>query len=198
MTFIPVTRFTITLGPHGNMNKAPHLIYAENVHNYNESDGIFSDSGRGTVRVGTRRYVEIVRSELAQQYPLPKMHTNGSIGFDLHAERDFGVLSHEHAKIPTGIRIGCPWDVWFTVHPRSSLFQRGLLMPVGTVDSDYRGDMFAAVYNMTNYPIKISAGERICQIVFHERPPTVQWLEIDQEHMSITDRGESGFGSTGD
>ena len=64
----------------------------------------------------------------------------------------------------------------------------------GTIDADYRGELKVLLINLGPDPIEISRGMRIAQMVV---APVVQahWREVDS--LDETDRGDSGFGSTG-
>ena len=64
----------------------------------------------------------------------------------------------------------------------------------GTVDADYRGEIGVILVNLSDEDFVIQDGERIAQMVIakHER---VTWQQMDV--LNETERGASGFGSTG-
>lgn len=62
------------------------------------------------------------------------------------------------------------------------------------IDSDYRGEVIVALYNHSDLPVTIHKGDRIAQLVIQEYLP-FNLLETDE--LDDTERGESGFGSTG-
>ena len=72
--------------------------------------------------------------------------------------------------------------------------KHGIVVPTGTIDADYRGEIGVVVYNLSREAYTIQEGERIAQLVIC---PVVQadWQQV--EHLDKTDRGEGGFGSTG-
>jgi len=78
---------------------------------------------------------------------------------------------------------------------RSSMGARGLMLAnsVGIIDSDYRGEVFACVFNRNIEPITIEHGQRIVQGVL---APCYQAI-VKEAKVSETKRGEGGFGSTG-
>lgn len=83
------------------------------------------------------------------------------------------------------------------IHVRSSAGLNGLMLANGTgiVDPDYRGELFACLWNRTDNPITIKHGQRVVQgvmLAFNQAIVT----EVDE--LSETGRGEGGFGSTGD
>jgi dUTP pyrophosphatase len=64
----------------------------------------------------------------------------------------------------------------------------------GTIDSDYRGELKVILVNLSEQPCIIRDGERIAQLVFAK----VERVSLKQEeHLSETERGHQGFGSTG-
>ena len=94
-----------------------HSIKTSTVHNYDDQNGVFLDSSR--TRISTEmngtHLVEIVRSVAAHLQPLPRLQTDGSVGFDLCAELDVTVPPREHMHISTGIKIGTSKYIWYTV-----------------------------------------------------------------------------------
>lgn len=96
--------------------------------------------------------------------------------------------------IPTGIKLEMSDNIWCTVEARSSASGRFLITPDSIIDSGYRGEFFAIVFNIGYEPQTIKAGERVCQLVFHEKV-LIDPVEVDE--LSKSDRGEGGFGSTG-
>ena len=98
------------------------------------------------------------------------------------------------AMIPTGIKLEMPDNIWCTVEARSSAGGRYLITPDSIIDSGYRGEFFAVVFNIGYEPQKINVGDRICQLVFHEKT-LIKPIEVDK--LSESERGETGFGSSG-
>lgn len=96
--------------------------------------------------------------------------------------------------IPTGIRIEMPDNVWCTICARSSSSAKMLITPDSIIDSGYRGEIFAVVFNIGYTDVVINAGDRVCQLIFHERV-IVNLKEVDK--VGNSERGVNGFGSTG-
>ena len=68
---------------------------------------------------------------------------------------------------------------------------------IGTIDSDYRGELNVLLINLSKEDVTIEDGDRIAQIVF-TRYETCQWEEVKKpEDLSKTVRGDGGFGHTG-
>ena len=100
--------------------------------------------------------------------------------------------------IPTGVAIALPEGYAGFVQPRSGLAAKKGLSIVNTpglVDSGYRGELKVIAINTdADEPITIARGERVAQLVV-QRVPAVELVEVDE--LDATERGESGFGSTG-
>ena len=99
--------------------------------------------------------------------------------------------------IPTGWRIALPKGFEAQVRPRSGLALRhGILIPnaPGTIDADYRGEIQVILMNAGEAAFLIARGDRIAQLVV---APVVrpEWVEVDA--LDATERGEGGFGHTG-
>lgn len=129
---------------------------------------------------------------------LPAYKTSESAGCDLSANinEDIELLPGDSVIIPTGIHIALPEGYEGQVRGRSGQnFNDGIVCPVGTIDSDYRGEIKVKLYNLSKRPYVIKPQERIAQLVIC---PVIQakWDEV--EHLECdTERGNEGFGSTG-
>ena len=132
-------------------------------------------------------------------YPLPRYETVGAAGVDLraHLEAPVTLQPLERRLIPTGLFIELPYGYEAQIRPRSGLsLRRGLtcVNAVGTVDSDYRGELQVPLVNLDREPQTIEPGERVAQLVLAKHG-IVAWVE--EETLSPSDRGAGGFGSTG-
>ena len=132
-------------------------------------------------------------------FKLPKYESNGAAGMDLSADIDAEVELKplERFLFPTGIAISLPKDLEAQIRPRSGLAIKNgitLLNTPGTVDSDYRGEIKVILVNFSNDKYTIKPGDRIAQMVLSQ---FVQGQFELVENLDETDRGSSGFGSTG-
>mgnify|MGYP001213149006 CR=1 FL=1 len=128
----------------------------------------------------------------------PTYATSGAAGMDIRASEAVEVPSLGRAMVPTGIRVAIPEGYEIQVRPRSGLsIMHGitLINPPGAIDSDFRGEVNILVVNLGDKTYTIKQGERIAQLVVC--PVTrATWLQVN--HLSETERGEGGFGSTGE
>ncbi|PID82866.1 MAG: dUTP diphosphatase [Clostridiales bacterium] len=130
---------------------------------------------------------------------MPCYATLGSSGIDLRAylEEDICLKPLERKLISTGLFVEIPVGFEGQVRARSGLsIKHGLTLinAVGTIDSDYRGELKVPMVNLSNDEYTIKSGDRIAQLVI------AKYERVDIEEVSSltdTDRGEGGFGSTG-
>ena len=134
------------------------------------------------------------------RHPLPAYETIASAGMDLRANLDGDVLLKplERSLVPTGLFIEIPLGYEAQIRPRSGLAAKKgitLLNTPGTIDADYRGEIKVILVNLSNEDFLIRDGERIAQMIIaaHEQ---AEWVEV--EELEQTQRGDGGFGHTGE
>ena len=130
---------------------------------------------------------------------LPSYGTEQAAGADLYAclEEAVTIAPGETKFISTGIALEVPVHCAGLVYARSGLACKRGLAPankVGVIDSDYRGEIFVALYNHGGQPQSVENGERVAQLII--TPVLQPGYEMVKE-LSDTVRGEGGFGSTG-
>ena len=145
-------------------------------------------------------YANLINGEEVQYYQaiatkvLPR-----KASFDINSNRSFIPINNEERMlIPLGLIADIPEGFSVRLHSRSGLaFKQGVYLTncEGIIDSDYVDPMFAMITNMSNVPVKIYDGDRICQgeLVRCEK---YTLDESDEAPTQKTDR-EGGFGSTG-
>ena len=135
---------------------------------------------------------------------LPTYETVGAAGADLRANlpidlRDAGIEISPggRALVPTGLRLEIPMGYEVQVRARSGLaLKHGITLAnaIGTIDSDYRGDLGVILWNGGADVFRVTHGMRIAQMVV---APVVQATFAIVDALDETDRGTGGFGSTG-
>lgn len=140
--------------------------------------------------------VKIVKNN---PFKLPAYETKGSAGVDLQAfiENPITLKPLERALVPTGISIELPEGYEAQVRARSGLAIKhgiSLVNGIGTIDSDYRGEIKVILINLGDKDFAINSGDRIAQMVFikHEQAD----FQLVEE-LNETERGSGGFGHTG-
>lgn len=141
----------------------------------------------------------MIRIRLSEGALPPACETPGSAGMDVRAllESPVTLGPGERALIPTGIYLELPEGVEAQIRARSGLAVKWgitLVNGVGTIDSDYRGEVRVGLINLGQEDFTVKNGDRIAQMVV-ARYEKVLWEQA--EELSGTDRGEGGFGHTG-
>ena len=131
---------------------------------------------------------------------IPKRATEGSAGIDLHAciDEKVIIMGGEKKLIPTGIAVEINnKDTAGFIFVRSGLgVKHGITLSnaVGVIDSDYRGEIFVSLCNLSHEDYEINPNDRIAQLVI--MPVCLPIIE-EAENLTQTERNEKGFGSTG-
>ena len=142
---------------------------------------------------------EVLIKRLSKDIELPKYETNGSSGMDLSAniEKEIKIEPGKISIIPTGISVAIPKNFEIQIRPRSGLAaksQVSVLNSPGTIDADYRGELKVILINLGNKTFVVEKGTRIAQMVLC---PVVKAKFKEVDSLDDTERGASGFGSTG-
>jgi dUTP pyrophosphatase len=132
---------------------------------------------------------------LAEGGSLPEYASAGAAGADLRASEAVEIAPGGRAAVPTAVRLQIPPGHVGLVWPRSGLAVRhGIDTLAGVIDCDYRGEVRVVLVNHGDAPFRIAPGDRVAQLLVQrvERAVFLTAPAIDE-----TDRGASGFGSTG-
>ena len=162
--------------------------------------------------------LEVKIKKLHKDAVIPKYETVGSAGMDLTAvSKEYD--DHGNVVFGTGLAIQIPEGYYADLRPRSSVSKYDLVLTnsVGTIDSDYRGELILKFkytkpsYDLSedvdglrddkhwrvkmsrNTQLDYNIGDRIAQIIIKPYPK-VSFVEVDG--LSETERGNGGFGST--
>ena len=130
---------------------------------------------------------------------IPTQGSKYAAGYDLYADRDtpITIKSGETVKIGTGLAFELPEGFFAGIFARSGLATKQGLRPancVGVVDCDYRGEVIVAIHNDSNRDTVIAPGDRIAQMILLPYQ-SMEFIEVSD--LSETDRGDGGFGSSG-
>ncbi len=116
---------------------------------------------------------------------------------DLRSAEALTLSPGARALVATGIAIALPENFEAQVRPRSGLAVKHgvtVLNSPGTIDADYRGEIKVPLINHGHENFVINRGDRIAQMVV--APVTMATL-VDVQVLDETERGTSGFGSSG-
>ena len=139
--------------------------------------------------------------EIKEKYGLPTFATPGSAGIDLrYAGPELAIQDGEVYVAPTGVKIFLQDPNYGAfLYPRSGLAVKKrltLINKVGVIDSDYQNEIKVALHNESDKVVFIEFGDKIAQLVFH--PIARPTFTVVDKFSAETERGQGGFGSTGD
>ena len=142
--------------------------------------------------------IKVRIKRLREDARIPVYQTEGAACCDLTAAEAVTLKPGERALIPTGIALDFgSRDYAALLFARSGLAsKKGLTLAngVGVIDSDYRGEIKAAVVNLGDETVEILPGDRVAQLGFF---PVARAVFTEEEELSGTERGAGGFGHTG-
>ena len=128
---------------------------------------------------------------------LPSYAHEGDAGMDLSSVEEVTVPPHGRALVATGLAIELPLGTEAQVRPRSGMAAKygiTVLNAPGTIDAGYRGEIKVILLNTDVAEFRVEPGMRIAQLVV---APVAQVQVSWTEQLGESDRGTSGFGSSG-
>ena len=128
---------------------------------------------------------------------IPTKAHKSDAGWDLYASyTSQPVYPHKRRLVSTDISIAIPDGYCGLIWPRSGLsVKKGIDVLAGVIDSGYRGEIKVCLLNTSDQIVHIHPGDRIAQLII-QKVEDVKFLEVD--NLDDTDRGEGGFGSSGE
>lgn len=133
----------------------------------------------------------------------PIKATDGSVGYDLFVYGSHCIYPGRNA-VRTGLSIQLPEGFEATVRPRSGCSLKGIPDEcnlrhnadalLGTIDTDYRGEVKLIVNNHEDVEFFLENGQRIAQLVIS---PVFTGVAEVVDELDDTERGDNGFNSTG-
>lgn len=144
--------------------------------------------------------MELKFKRLKDSAVLPIRGTKGAAGIDLTCTNITTTLNEANQLMivyHTDLAVEIPKGYVGLLVPRSSIWKKSLMLTdsLGIIDSDFRGEIVAIMKATTDtVPAIYKQGERFCQLVILKKP---EYTIKEVEELSKTERGEGGFGSTG-
>lgn len=89
-----------------------------------------------------------------------------------------------------------PSGCYGRVAPRSGLAVKNFIdVGAGVVDSDYRGNVGVVLFNFSDEDFQVKKGDKVAQLICEK----IEYPELieEKENLTVTERGDAGFGSTG-
>ena len=148
-------------------------------------------SNRDSANVG----IELIHPDAK----IPTYAHEGDQGADIYAVEDVTIEPHTFGNmVSTGLKLLIPHGYAVSIRPRSGMSRNTPLRisnSPATIDQQYRGEVKILFDNFSNEPVTIKAGERIAQFIL-EKNYRANYSQVDTVEPN-TDRGEGGFGSSG-
>lgn len=136
--------------------------------------------------------------------PIKKMHPKAKIpnfahksdaAMDLYTTKTLTVEPGQSVDFPSGIAMAIPEGYVGLIWDKSGVaIKRNIKTKAGVIDAGYRGEIMVGMFNIGSESQTFEAGDKVAQILIQkiEQPETFL-----VENLNDTDRGSSGFGSTG-
>lgn len=144
--------------------------------------------------------MSIFKGQIAIQFrhpgaQVPKRAHPGDAGYDCVTPTPVTLPPSSVTKVALGFALEFPEGFYCQIAPRSGLASKGVWPVGGVIDSNYRGELTALLFNSTGQEVKFDAGDRVCQLLFL---PVVE-VEKFVTTLSLTPSLRDGFGlgSTG-
>lgn len=135
--------------------------------------------------------------------PNPEYATEGSSGFDLRANLNEPIVlgTGKRVIVPTGLFFDIPNGMEIQIRSRSGLsIKHGVVVlnGIGSIDSDYTGEIGVILINHGENDFIINHGDRIAQGVISSviGKQLINFIKVNTINKT-TERGDSGYGSTG-
>jgi dUTP pyrophosphatase len=122
----------------------------------------------------------------------------GDAGYDICSEMTLTLPAGVAMKIPTGLHVEVPLGWVGLIKDRSGFASNSRAYKhAGVIDSIYRGHVQVLLHNTSERDVRIYAGTRIAQMIVV--PCLIaETREVSLNELTPTDRGDGGFGSTGE
>ena len=134
--------------------------------------------------------------KLSEHASEPVRGSDGAAGFDLASAHDYVVKAKDKQLVMTDLSITVPSGCYGRIAPRSGLAVKHFIdVGAGVVDKDFRGNVGILLYNFGYEDFEVRRGDRVAQLIC-EKIEYPQLREL-RDMSADTQRGESGFGSTG-
>ena len=129
--------------------------------------------------------------------PMPKYALPGDAGFDLFVAEKLVLGSMERASVNTGFKMEIPEGWVGIIYEKSGLSHKHGIITFGNViDSGYRGEVRVGVFNLGKETYTFEPGHKVAQMIMHKYEE-MNFVEVTEDKLSKSARGERGFGSTG-
>lgn len=126
---------------------------------------------------------------------IPVYGNSDDAGLDVFAKEEVAIPAGATGKVATGVRGVIPKGYVGLVWDRSSVSsKRSLKVLAGVIDAGYRGEWFIVLHNLSGKEQVIEQYTKIAQVLIQ---PVAHVTIQSVDSLEQSERGEDGFGSTG-
>ena len=152
--------------------------------------------------------MKLLVKRLTNTAKLPNKDRPEDEGWDIFADENTVLKQGQVTKVSTGIACAVEdtyvRDIkgnikrikdqfWLQIEGRSGLASKGVFPVGGIVDNGYIGEIGVMLANLSGEAYTVSKGDKIAQLVVRKHyDPTLEMAILEE-----TDRGDKGFGSSG-
>ena len=138
---------------------------------------------------------DTMRVVLDEGATIPNRAHKTDAGLDLFCVKGGIIWPWSSRVFDTGVHVELPPGTWGKIESKSGLnVKHNIVSCGGTIDEGYTGSIRVKLYNLGWRPYRFRDGDKIAQLVIQFYiAPDIEWADSLEE----TDRGDSGFGSTG-
>ena len=128
----------------------------------------------------------------------PTRSTPQSAGLDLYSARHCIVPAQGRRVVTTDLVVAMPEGSYGRIAPKSGLAVKHFLdVGAGVIDADYRGVLNIVLFNFGRNDYEVKQGQAVAQLIT-ERIWIPEVVEVEENELEPTERGNRGFGSTKD
>lgn len=117
-------------------------------------------------------------------------------GLDIKTPKPLLILPRNSVTVDTGVHVELPPNTVGMLKSKSGLNVKYGVVSEGVIDEGYTGSIVVKLYNNSDKPVTITEGSKITQLVIL---PVIIPDKLDVvEQLEDTERGDNGFGSSGE
>lgn len=150
------------------------------------------------------RTIDIKFKRMNHNAKIPHAVRDGDIGFDIYCSDEVVIPAGGVKKISTGIQLAdMPTadndrnSIFMKIEGRSGLASKGVFPVGGIIDPNYRGEIGVTLVNVSPENVSFNVGDRIAQLVVYKVSTAGEVIMTESDHITETNRGSAGFGSSG-
>lgn len=147
-----------------------------------------------TIPIASPGVAGTINAKLDNGAYLPTRAHKTDAGLDMRAFESGAVEPHGSRTFGTGVHIQLPPGTAGLLVSKSGLNVKSNITSTGLIDEGYTGEIKVKLYNHGDELHWVKAGDKISQLVII--PVLTPELHLT-DHLDESDRGDSGFGSTG-